>query len=68
MGHLPGVDLIIDSDELEAHADDDIETALKLEIARELRPAVRTSLIAPRSWRCCSLSIDGQTGHSNLSG
>jgi ferredoxin/flavodoxin---NADP+ reductase len=35
LGHLSGVDVIIDSDDLEPHPDDDVETALKLDIARE---------------------------------
>jgi len=35
LGYLPGVDVIIESDDLAAHADDDIETALKLETARD---------------------------------
>lgn len=41
LGHPPGIDVIIDSDELDAHPDDDVETVMKLEIAREftLRPA-----------------------------
>ncbi|OSC28430.1 ferredoxin [Mycobacterium vulneris] len=41
LGHLPGVDVIVDSDELDAHDDDDVETRMKLEIAREFtqRPA-----------------------------
>ncbi|MGB8389381.1 FAD-dependent oxidoreductase [Mycobacterium sp.] len=35
LGHLPGIDVIIDGADLEPHPDDDVETALKLEIARE---------------------------------
>lgn len=35
LGHLPGVDVIIDSTDLAACPDDDIETELKLRIARE---------------------------------
>jgi ferredoxin/flavodoxin---NADP+ reductase len=35
LDHLSGVDVIIDSDDLEPHPDDDVETALKLDIARE---------------------------------
>jgi ferredoxin--NADP+ reductase len=35
LGHLSGVDVIIDSDDLEPHPDDDVESALKLDIARE---------------------------------
>lgn len=35
LGHLPGVDVIVDSAGLEDYPDHDIETALKLEIARE---------------------------------
>jgi ferredoxin--NADP+ reductase len=35
LGHLPGVDVLVDSDELQPHPDDDIETVMKLEIARE---------------------------------
>jgi ferredoxin--NADP+ reductase len=35
LGHLPGVDVIIDSDDLEPNPDDDVETALKLDIARK---------------------------------
>ena len=35
LGHLPGVDVIIDSNDLEPHPGDDVETALKLDIARE---------------------------------
>ncbi|MFG3618586.1 FAD-dependent oxidoreductase [Nocardia sp. NPDC047654] len=41
LGHLTGVDVIIEGGDLAAHPDDDVETALKLEIAREFaaRPA-----------------------------
>ncbi|MBP2454818.1 4Fe-4S binding protein [Mycolicibacterium lutetiense] len=35
LGHLPGIDVVIDSDDLEPAAGDDDETALKLQIARE---------------------------------
>lgn len=35
LGHLPGVDIIIDSDDLEPRPGDDVETTMKLEIARE---------------------------------
>ncbi len=35
LGHLKGVDVVIDSDELDPHPDDDVETALKLEIVRD---------------------------------
>jgi ferredoxin/flavodoxin---NADP+ reductase len=35
LSHLPGVDVIIDSDDLEPHPDDDVETVMKLQIARE---------------------------------
>ena len=35
LGHLTGVDVIIESDDLEPHPEDDVETALKLDIARE---------------------------------
>lgn len=35
LGHLPGIDIVIDSDELEANSEDDVETTLKLDIARE---------------------------------
>jgi ferredoxin/flavodoxin---NADP+ reductase len=35
LGHLAGVDVIIGSDELEPHPDDDVETVMKLQIARE---------------------------------
>jgi ferredoxin/flavodoxin---NADP+ reductase len=35
VSHLPGVDVIIDSDDLEPHPDDDVETVMKLQIARE---------------------------------
>ncbi|WAJ43435.1 FAD-dependent oxidoreductase [Mycobacterium sp. Aquia_216] len=35
LGHLPGVDIVIDGDGLESLPDDDVETAMKLEIARE---------------------------------
>ncbi|MDT5137189.1 MAG: ferredoxin/flavodoxin---NADP+ reductase [Mycobacterium sp.] len=35
LGHLPGVDVVIDSAELEANSTDDVETELKLQIARE---------------------------------
>jgi len=35
LGYLPGVDVVIDSDDLESHPDDPVETALKLDIARE---------------------------------
>ncbi|MGV0794031.1 FAD-dependent oxidoreductase [Mycolicibacterium sp. XJ1819] len=34
--HLPEVDVVIDSDDLDDHPDDDVETTLKLEIAREV--------------------------------
>ncbi|WP_280240324.1 FAD-dependent oxidoreductase [Nocardia abscessus] len=41
LGHLTGIDVIIEGGDLAAHPDDDVETALKLEIAREFaaRPA-----------------------------
>lgn len=35
LGHLPGVDIAIDSDDLEPEPGDDAETVMKLEIARE---------------------------------
>jgi ferredoxin/flavodoxin---NADP+ reductase len=35
LGNLPGVDVIVDSDELDPQPDDDAETAMKLKIARE---------------------------------
>jgi ferredoxin--NADP+ reductase len=35
LGHLPGVDIIIDGGDLAPSADDDMETELKLQIARE---------------------------------
>jgi ferredoxin/flavodoxin---NADP+ reductase len=35
LGSLSGVDVIVDGDDLEADPDDDVETRLKLEIARE---------------------------------
>jgi len=35
LGHLPGVDVVIDGAELVASADDDIETELKLQVAGE---------------------------------
>jgi ferredoxin/flavodoxin---NADP+ reductase len=35
LGHLPGVDVVIDSDDLGPQPDDDVETALKMDIARE---------------------------------
>ncbi len=40
VGHLPGVDVILDSDELEPRPDDDVETIMKLEIAREFAQRV----------------------------
>ena len=41
LGHLPGVDVIVDSDELEPHPGDDVETIMKLEIAREFTQRAR---------------------------
>jgi ferredoxin/flavodoxin---NADP+ reductase len=43
LGHLPGIDVIVESDDLQPEPDDDVETQLKLEIAREFasRPASR---------------------------
>lgn len=35
LGSLPGVDVIIEADDLEADPDDDVETVIKLEIVRE---------------------------------
>ena len=35
LGHLPGVDVIVESDDLQPHPGDDVETVLKLDIARE---------------------------------
>ncbi|MDV3124539.1 FAD-dependent oxidoreductase [Mycobacterium sp. 21AC1] len=35
LGHLPGVDIVVDSADLAICPDDDVETALKLRIARE---------------------------------
>ncbi|CAA0136387.1 putative ferredoxin/ferredoxin--NADP reductase [Mycolicibacterium vanbaalenii] len=35
LGHLPGVDVVIDESGLQPDPDDDIETAAKLEVARE---------------------------------
>ncbi|MCX5045337.1 FAD-dependent oxidoreductase [Aldersonia sp. NBC_00410] len=35
LGNLPGIDIVIESDDLTADPDDDVETALKLEVARE---------------------------------
>jgi ferredoxin/flavodoxin---NADP+ reductase len=35
LGHLPGIDVVIQSDDLQPHPDDDVETVLKLDIARE---------------------------------
>jgi ferredoxin--NADP+ reductase len=35
LGHLPGVDVIIDSDDLDPHPDDHVEALLKLDITRE---------------------------------
>lgn len=35
LGHLPGVDVVIDSDDLEPQPGDNVETVMKLEIARE---------------------------------
>ncbi|MFW0787021.1 4Fe-4S binding protein [Gordonia sp. CPCC 206044] len=42
LGHLDGVDVVIDSDELEDRPDDDVETAAKLAAARDYaaRPTV----------------------------
>jgi ferredoxin--NADP+ reductase len=39
LGHLAGVDVVIDSHELEASSDDDVETVLKLDLAREYAEA-----------------------------
>lgn len=36
LSHLPGIDVVIESDDLDALPDDDVETVLKLEIAREI--------------------------------
>jgi ferredoxin/flavodoxin---NADP+ reductase len=41
LGHLPGVDVIVDSDELEPHSGDDVEMIMKLEIAREFTQRAR---------------------------
>ncbi|CDO30877.1 4Fe-4S binding protein [Mycolicibacterium porcinum] len=35
LGHLPGIDVIMDGDDFEVAPDDDDETALKLQVARE---------------------------------
>jgi ferredoxin--NADP+ reductase len=35
LGHLPGVDVIVDSEDLQPDPGDDVETTMKLEIARE---------------------------------
>ncbi len=35
LGHLPEIDVVVDSDDLAARDDDDFETSLKLELARE---------------------------------
>jgi ferredoxin--NADP+ reductase len=35
LAYVPGIDVIIDSDDLEPHPGDDIETVMKLEVARE---------------------------------
>lgn len=35
LGHLPGIDVVIDGGDLESNPDDDIETATKLKVARE---------------------------------
>jgi ferredoxin/flavodoxin---NADP+ reductase len=35
LGHLPGIDVIVESDDLQPLPDDDVETTLKLDIARE---------------------------------
>lgn len=35
LGHLPGIDVVIDSDDLAALDDDDVETTLKVDLARE---------------------------------
>jgi ferredoxin--NADP+ reductase len=35
LGHLPGIDVVVQSDDLQPHPDDDVETVLKLDIARE---------------------------------
>lgn len=41
LGSLPGVDVVVDCDDLEAQPEDDVETVVKLEIGREYakRPA-----------------------------
>jgi ferredoxin/flavodoxin---NADP+ reductase len=35
LGFLPGIDVVVDSHDLDPHAGDDIETVMKLEVARE---------------------------------
>ncbi|MEV0709505.1 FAD-dependent oxidoreductase [Nocardia aurea] len=35
LGHLPGIDVVIDGGDTESRPDDDVETRLKLDIARE---------------------------------
>jgi ferredoxin--NADP+ reductase len=35
LGHLPGIDVIIETEDFDAHPDDDVETVLKLDVARE---------------------------------
>ncbi|MFE6861915.1 FAD-dependent oxidoreductase [Nocardia sp. NPDC057668] len=35
LGHLPGIDVVIEGGDLTAHPDDDVETTIKLELARE---------------------------------
>jgi ferredoxin--NADP+ reductase len=40
LGHLPGIDIVIDSDDLGPLPDDDVETALKMDIAREFAQRV----------------------------
>ncbi|MGV9408513.1 4Fe-4S binding protein [Nocardia sp. NPDC003693] len=35
LGHLPGIDVIVEGGDLTAHPDDDVETTVKLELARE---------------------------------
>lgn len=35
LGHLPGLDIVVEGDDLQAHPDDDVETAFTLNLLRE---------------------------------
>lgn len=68
LGHVPGVDVVIDDRDLEPDADDDIETATKLAIAREYaqrQPTPGNKRVVFR-FHCSPTAIEGAESVTGL--